>query len=55
MADEIIKLFEYITGNPVVHGVALVYVIAYALVALLAGVMLLGVFVTVIKQFEWRK
>lgn len=55
MANEIIKLFEYITGNPIVQGVALVYVIVYALVALLAGVMILGAFITVIKQFERRK
>lgn len=55
MANEIIKLLEYITGNPLVQGVALVYVIIYALVALLAGVIIIGTFITVIKRFRRRK
>ena len=55
MANEIIKLLEYITGNPVVQGVALVYVIVYALSALLAGVIIIGTFIAIIKQLRKRK
>lgn len=55
MANEIIKLIEYIIGNPIVQGVALICVIVWALIALLAGVLILGSFIIAIKSFIRRK
>lgn len=52
MADEIIKLFEYITGNPVVQGVALAYVIVSVLGALATGAVVIGTAIIIIKQFK---
>lgn len=48
MADEIIKLIEYITNNGVFKGA----IIAYGLFALLVIAIVIGVFIFVFKQFK---
>ena len=47
MAEEIIKVIEYITGNEIIQGLAIAYIIFGALVLL--GVV--AVFIFIIRQF----
>nr|DAH90313.1 MAG TPA: NICE-3 protein [Caudoviricetes sp.] len=56
MAEEIIKVIEYITGNEIVQGLAIAYVVFGALVFL--GVV--AIFIFVIRQIvktnrKWRR
>lgn len=36
MANEVIKLIEYITGNPVVKGAFIFFIVLFVIVALIA-------------------
>lgn len=55
MADEIIKLFEYFTGSPVIQGWLTMYIIAAALFALLVvGIIILTICTIFRRQRRWR-
>ena len=44
MADEVIKIIEYIIGNPVVQGVTAAYVVISIVVALIALAIIVYIF-----------
>lgn len=52
MANEIIKLIEYITGSPVVQGAFIAYIVFFAIVALIAIGIIVFTFCTI---FNIRK
>lgn len=48
MANEIIKLIEYITNNDIFKGIAIIYCVF----ALIVFALVIGVFLFVFKQFK---
>jgi hypothetical protein len=55
MADEIIKLIEYIAGNPVVQGAVIAYIIFGAMVVLIAVAVFVFVFRSIIRRRKrWK-
>lgn len=56
MADEVIKIIEYITGNPIVQGAAIGYVVFVAIVALIALAIIVYVFHNIVNMGKrWRR
>ena len=55
MADEIIKVIEYITGNPIVQSAFIVYVIFGAVVAVTAIAIIIFTFFFILNHKKrWR-
>ena len=55
MADEIIKLIEYITGNPIVQSAFIVYVILGAVVAIMAIAIIIFTFRQILNHKKrWK-
>lgn len=56
MADEIIKLIEYTTENPIIQGAFVAYVVIGAMIATMAIAIILFVFRQILKnKREWRR
>ena len=55
MADEIIKIIEYITGNPIVQGAFVVYVIIGAVVVSIAISIIIFAFCQILNiKKRWK-